>query len=200
MTSNKVLPQLNVLKRDYSARKQLGGEAGKKHVFNRDLITMTDSSGRHLTLNDQSGVILTDDAANNRLYKLRFERVDDEDTKLSALNYLQPVYLVFNDKDTMDKKMINHEGGNLNSKASKMVKYILIDKARPENTGPINSGNPLLIKTVANNKFITVKVSNLSEGADADATSFTLGTTAECGPLWLYGTDYRNNYEKTIGK
>jgi hypothetical protein len=191
------LPRVNFDRIEHQINKrrfQSGGapdsKNAKNYLFNMDLVNLADTTGKKMSL-DASGTVIL--AADKPINKLRFELVDDNKAELVAINYSQPVYLVFNDPVTHEKGMVNYDGKLNTTKNKTQIKYILIDSTTPANRGPVDITKPVLLKTVIGNKYLSVKGDNIMEGA-AEGAPFKVLTARGCGPLWVFDETAKQSY------
>ncbi len=188
------------LKHEINKRLYQSGGAGTAYLYNMDLIEIADKSGKHFTQDSSGSIVLTADKTGTPLHKLRFENVADQKNatpSLAAINYLQPVNLVFNDPQSGKKMLINYDGKLNTAQGKTQVKFMLIDSTNAANRGPVDLSKPVLLKTVIGNKFLDIKDTNILEGATAGAP-FTISTATGCGPLWLYDQKSRDTYAASL--
>jgi hypothetical protein len=206
LQSEKKLPNTDTITRAIRGREnQKGGapDATSKFLFHQDLIRIGGQKDTVVSI-DSDGFI-TMDKQPSKLYKLRFELVSEPSQKLNAIHYKAPVYMVYNDKSTGEKKYINNDGSKLNNSQNSQVKYMFIDPKTPTIDAAVDMTREMFIKTVDDNKFLQLKDENNNKYimmGNVNGTAFRLYPNAkECGPLWMYGSHLDkdsliNNYKE----
>ena len=162
-------------------------------VYSQSLIDIT-TGGQQLVLpagsDYVSAVDTKDTMLDNRLFKLRLEAVGIAESKhLVPVHYGDPVKMVYNSGAQVIA--LNHDGDLNSLDSDSKVLFTLVNADHPASKEVVDTADKILIKKSEEAGNCYLKASQVRGRVEADAsvdkaTSFTVGLTKGCGPLWMY--------------